>query len=502
MLKKSIGPKQYSIKTLASVELLAKGMIFFLSVVVAQIYGSLETIDLFVWSLFFFSSVHGWFFGTLEYTLIPILSGLSQEKGRSASNAVILFVCGTLFILVCFIYPNLNLLFSTLTSFDSELVDKFSKAFGYLCLYLFTSSVFTVLEIILNQQRIYLLPSVLKGIVNPFIIVVIIYSSAVSINNYALGYFLSHAIVLICLIVVVSYSKVDTPSLERREVFDLAKLFYLRGYPLLAASIINSAGEFILRYFLSGFNLGTLFYYTIAQKLVLNFNSLFGQTIIKYGFIEVCDIDPLDVNERNRVYALTVRSIYLFSCAMTAFLLSISDKLVALFYSGGAISPDDTELVIAVFQLLVFGITPLSVHAFHWKFLAYLNHTQIGMYLALPSTLVTGLTYYFATSPVGLALAEISLAYFFAIVYYVYVYIKAELSLKLKDAFFVLYVLVICCLGFTLFERLELIYKGPTVVYLGMACVAFVIFLLSLVFSARKISPFAFADLRVFEKKV
>lgn len=502
MPKKSIKPKQYSIKTLVSIELLAKGMTFCMSIIVARTYGGHEAIDLFVWSLFFFSSLYGWFFGTLEYTLIPILSGLSEDKRNAASKAVILFVCGTLLILMCFIYTSINFWFSIFTNFDSALVDNFSKAFGYLCLYFFTSSVFTVLEIILNQQKIYLLPSVLKGIVNPSIIVLFIYSSLVSINNYALAYFLSNVLILVYLLGVIAHSKVNISSLAKSEIVGLAKLFYLRGYPLLGASLLNSIGEFILRYILTGFNIGTLFYYTIAQKLIMNFNSLLGLTIVKYGFTEICDIDPLNLHQRNRVYALTVRSIFIFSCAMTMFLLSISDKLIFLFYSGGAISPDNTELVIKVFQILVFGIMPVSVHSFHWKFLAYLNYTKIGMYMALPSTLLTCLVYYFATSPLELAFSEVLLAYLFVCFYSGYVYKKAELSFKLNDAFFIVYVLIICILGFTIFEKFEFIYQGPTIVYLGMACVVFFLFLVSLVYSAKKISPFAFADLHVFDPKV
>ncbi|MDB9812006.1 hypothetical protein OAC13_01660 [bacterium] len=498
MVAENSSSKDESMKLLIFIELASKVMLFGLSITVAKTYGGDKLIDLFAWSIFLFATLHGWFLGTLDYTIVPILAGFSKEARNAVGKSIILLTCCILLILISFIFPNFKLIFNFLTSFSPELVSSFSDSFLYLCIYFFASSVFSVFESILNQKKIYLIPAALKGIVNPLLIMIFIYFQQGSIETYAIGYF-SSFVVILCILLLSAYKGRENKQQGYKITqFQIIKILSIRGYPLLIASILNSVGEILLRYFLSGFSPGSFFYYSLAQKLALMINSVFGQTIIKYGFTEVCDTIVSDKESRNKVYWATMRCIYIYGCAVTFFVFVISKTLITLVYSGGTISPQNTQLVLSIFQILILGILPTAFHAFNWKFLSYLNLTKIGMYLALPVTILSGLAYYWAQSPVELARTEIFLCLINFGFYSAYVFKKANLILSVRDYLFILYVPAMCVLGLIVFYALRLVCSGSEITFLFLASLIFIPMVYFLVSWGRKICPFAFSDFRSF----
>ena len=152
-------------------ELFAKALVLILSILVAREFGDSVSLDIFTWTLFFYVSIHSWLFGTLEYTIVPTFSELDDHGRGLALTSLLAFATGIMAVITPVLAMNYESIFSALTSFDSAAVGEFYRFFLILFIYFFANTVYSIFELSINQKNIYVLPVVLRGIINPLIII-------------------------------------------------------------------------------------------------------------------------------------------------------------------------------------------------------------------------------------------------------------------------------------------------------------------------------------------
>jgi len=473
-------------------------MIFWLSVVVAKNFGGNEHIDIFTWTVFFIINFQGWLFGTFSFTVIPILGNMTLNRKKTAIRSLIWLVICTAIFSISLLAPFYENLFHLMTKFSEEVIHSFSIGFKLMCLYFLTNSLFEVIEIKFNERKSFIIPAILRGIVNPAIlIIVILYFSLSEIEEYALIYFLGNFVAFIILALKDYLDEKQKPKSKQFIDYGFYKSLFLRGYPIFLGQLINSIGEFLLRFFLTGSSIGTLFFYSIAKKLADAINSLFIQTIVKIGFVEISQISISENNFRNNTYGLMIKSVYFFCVFASSFLLIISETLVTSFYTGGDITPANTQLIVDIFQILIIGLIPHSLGAFNWKVLSYLDATKIGMYLGLPLSIVTGYSYYKASTILGLAYAEVIMAFLHTFIYGTYTIKKLGFKITQRDIIFIIFTPILCFLSADMIDSItSLFLDSKGVIYL-FTIIAFSIPTLYVVANLmKKITPFAFSDLK------
>lgn len=488
-----------TVQILTVIEIVSKFILLALSVVVARTFAENTYLDIFAWTIFLLTSIQGWLFGTLDYTLLPIFGKLPEAKKEPTEVALLSFVLKLVFLIALALCLTQAHVIAALTDFKIDTIGSFGSAFAVLAAYLISNSMFCVLELILNQRSIFILPALLKGVFNPGLITLALLTAVPNkIIYYANFYFLSSVASLALLIFFSSLRRIKLSDILRDNSIGNLRIFFSRGYPLFFGQILNSVGEFASRYYLSGSTMGTLFFYGVAQKLVIIAHSLFGQTIIKIGFAEICKNPVEEKFRRNSIYLMTLRSIYIFGVLLTIFLFLSAELLISVFYGGGKIETEQTDFVIQVFQILSLSIVPASIHALNWRFLTYLDKTTLGMYLALPSAVITTFAYSLAVEPIHIAYIELLLCVAFSIFYSSYALVASDCSLTAKDLWFVVFVPVSGVLSAALVDSVLLFFVGEGSAYTILSPCIFIAMSVILVMLARELVPFAFSDFRKF----